>query len=793
MKHNVIVKGSIISGDNLHAEYKSRKKPYIESSMAIDASMPQGWVVHHEFKTVKRVHKEKTVGQQLEDKVWQLLYEIGCREISSSGLTLVIREKANLSKNKQIDILAFDDDIAFVVECKSRQSLGKKSLKKDIAEIAGSRNAVENSIRRMRESRSLKFIHVICTENIIWDENDRVDANETGLLIWDEYDLLALSELSSLAGEGAKYQIYNRIFFGKKIKGFELRVPALEAQMAGHDYYIMALSPEDLLKIAYVHHRTGQSSFLELSDSYQRMINKSRIRKIREFIEDGGFFPGSIIVNFHRPFLKKEIVGDKKHLDQLQQNARPVALWLPPYYGCAWIVDGQHRLYGFADTAKKYSDTIPVVAFAQEPNSIEAKMFVDVNKNQKSIEANLLWDLYEDLYANSKDERECQLYAISRIAKLLNSNESSPFHGHIAIPKENNTGNITLTTVCSNIYRQKLLSPGEELLYGKSFEESIQYAFERISLFFSVIRDELDEEWKSGDKHYIRTNAGFVVLIGILRDLIECNISKSELEDTSNFRDACKKFLKPLITHLRRCDKEEIRQYRGAGGAGQKSRQVREKLTEVICKSNIGFRSIWLEKFKASLRDEEDEAKRRQGISYFIDKDENDVLEFKGSFGLDIDRYCRGDGKIDISPKLAEEGVLKSIVGFLNSKGGDLIIGILELKRYDDILEQKLSDCQVADGKIIYGIDPEYSRDEWDGYYQRLISDIENKISGDVLDSELVEIDKLEYMGKDICHISVRPADSKQFLNNQFYVRRGNRTVQLEGPAIDRYWSSKKS
>ena len=80
--------------------------------------------------------------------------------------------------------------------------------------------------------------------------------------------------------------------------------------MGGLTYYTFVLSPDDLLKIAYVHHRSGQSSFLELSDSYQRIINASRVRKIAQYIEEeNGFFPGSIILNFHRKFSDKRILA----------------------------------------------------------------------------------------------------------------------------------------------------------------------------------------------------------------------------------------------------------------------------------------------------------------------------------------------------------------------------------------------------------------------------------------------------------------------------------------------------
>jgi DNA sulfur modification protein DndB len=794
MKAQVVHKGSLLEGDDVEAEYRARKKSRLEKSIVKGTPLPSGWKVLREFKTRTRVFKEKSIGTQLEDKVWRLFYEIGVQRLSSRGFSLVLKRRNAIEKTKQVDVLAIDNDIVFIVECKSRETLGKKSLKKDVAEFARNKNDLRTAIRRLLGVRGLQFVFIIATENIEWNENDKQDAKAERILIWDEYDLMALQKLAKLAGEGARYQIYNRVFYNKKIKGLEIRVPALRAKMGGHTYYSFVLSPHDLLKIAYVHHRAAQSSFLELADSYQRMIKRSRIRKIEQYIRDGGFFPGSIIVNFHRKLLREETLGDKAHLDQLRRNAKPVAITLPPYYGCAWIVDGQHRLYSFADLEEKYRETVPVIAFVEEEDSVEAKIFVDINKNQKSIEANLLWDLFEDLYARSEDEKEQQLFVISKIAKLLNSSEDSPFRGHISIPKEQNYGNLTLTTICTSINQQRLISEQEGLLFHNSYEETIGYATQRISSYFDVIRQELREEWGSGNQHYVRTNAGVVVLMGILRDIVECNLSKAELEDIRKFRKKAMDFLAPLIIHFLDVDSDAIRAYRGAGGAGQKSRQVRFELTKVIRDANIGFRSIWLEKYEDALREEDRFAKRRKGMLYYLDKDESETLEFKGSLALNLNRYLLGDGKLVHDSSLPNEGVLKSIVAFLNTKGGDLLVGILELKRFEDSYEDKLSDCPIHKDKIVFGVESEYNKDEWDGYLQRLMSYIENRISPDVIDADLVKITRLFHDdGKELCLISVHPADAKQYLQNKFYIRRANKTVLLEGAEIDRYWSSRRS
>ncbi len=76
-----------------------------------------------------------------------------------------------------------------------------------------------------------------------------------------------------------------------------------------------------------------------------------------------------------------------------------------------------------------------------------------------------MWDLYEDLYAESEDARERQLWMISCIAKLLNNAEYSPFRGSIKIPKDDNPGNLSLYSVCNAMNRFGLVNPKEELLF----------------------------------------------------------------------------------------------------------------------------------------------------------------------------------------------------------------------------------------------------------------------------------------------------------------------------------------
>jgi len=782
-----IYNGSLLQGDQLLKEYRLRKKRYIEQKVPKDLIIPNGWKLKQEFTHFKKIIREKNISELLKDKVWTLLYDMGMNIISSFGFTLNIKVRNGKLKQRQIDILAADNEVAFVIECKSKENLGRKSLKKDIESFSHDIQFIRNSIKKLFNNRNIKVVPIIATENIIWDDNDRNEAKENNIIIWDEYDILALQELSSIAGQGAKYQIYNRIFFGKKVKNFEIQVPAIKAKMGGHTYYSFVMSPEHLLKIAYVHQRSGTCSFLELSDSYQRMIKASRIRQIQQYIENGGFFPGSIIINFNKPLHKEDLLGDKKSLKNTKIDCKPVIITLPPYYGCAWIIDGQHRLYGYADSQLKKTETIPVVAFIQEPVSVQTKIFVDINKNQKAIESNLLWDLYEDLYSESHNINERTLWAISKIAKKLNSEKNSPFYNSIYIPKEMNNGNITLTTVCTSIKQTGLISHEEGVLFKHNYETTIDYAFERIATFFDIFRNKLPEQWNAGDNHYIKTNSAFVVLLGILKDLLECNLTPEEINDLTKFRNTLeKKFLSPLLIHLKEADAERIKKYRAAGGAGQSSRQIRLELTKIIRDKVIGFRSPWLEAQEEAMREEI----LARGLKDYLDKEENKQLEFKGSLVLDINKWIF-NGQIEKNNKIALEGVLRSIVGFLNTKGGTVVIGILEKNRYEQNIQEILEEDEynIYKDKILIGIQNEYNKDGWDGFLRKLTQLIKVHIEPEILDNDLLTISKEEYNSMDFCIIDVKPAESKKFLDNRhFYIRRENITEELKGKEIDKFW-----
>lgn len=149
--------------------------------------------------------------------------------------------------------------------------------------------------------------------------------------------------------------------------------------MGGHTYYSFSIEPEKLLKIGYVLHRSQANN--SLMPTYQRLIKRKRLLEVRNFVNDGGFFPNSIIVSIDTN--GKGLTFDRSNSQVNGAISKIGVLHLPQKYRTAYIIDGQHRLYGYSDSKFAASNTVPVVAFVDLDRSQQLRLFMEINENQK--------------------------------------------------------------------------------------------------------------------------------------------------------------------------------------------------------------------------------------------------------------------------------------------------------------------------------------------------------------------------------------------------------------------------
>ncbi|MBN2423170.1 DGQHR domain-containing protein [Candidatus Woesearchaeota archaeon] len=564
--------GLLLRGIFIEKQSKQKAKLYHEESIhnaLREEYSSKGWYFHKQQKNTILMRKDKKVSEQLEDNVWMLFKKMEFLELNKDNHFSI----KTGSSTKQIDVFAKDEHNVFVIFCTSQENMGPPSnpLKPKIREVSDlKRDICQNIYNQYGKKLRISFIFV--TKNILWDPSDEVEAKDKNIIVWKEEELEAYHHLVEQLGSCAKYQMYAVIFAGKEaFEVSDIKVPALRGGIGKKKYYCFVISPEKLFQVAYVHRRE-KTNIQDVKNSYQRMVSKHRLDKIKDFVEKGNSFYNNIILSFK--YTKKKKIDFKPHSKKEDiENITYGILTFPPYYGCAWIIDGQHRLYGYSKSDKAKEHTIPVVAFENLSTGDQANLFVDINKEQSSVSTALLWDLYPDIYDTSEIPEHQKLRTISLISKSLNTDKSSLFFQRIKIPsviyQDKKQTNLTLTNLCDGIKDNRIIEEDEGLLFNESYENTVNYSVKRINAFFETVNESLPGDWEKGDRGLIRTNVGLRIFFKIFRMLLKYleHAGDSRLykkNDLQDFKIKSKDILQPVFSKIKKMDGQEIDTIRSA-------------------------------------------------------------------------------------------------------------------------------------------------------------------------------------------------------------------------------------
>jgi DNA sulfur modification protein DndB len=436
----------------------------------VDEELANGWSVLKRNRTSTRLKKPKTHSKLFEDRVWTLLYRMGFQQLSGqSGAHLLLSPHERKGPENQIDVVAIDDEVAFAIECKSSEKPRKFSdFTKDLAKHVGLRDRFTRAIRdQFSVPNKRPSIFAIWMCNIAASENDKARAKADRVPLLDEGDLQYYEQLVGQVGPAARFQFLADLLEGRAVPGLEITVPAIKSRMAGVTAYTFCVSPEYLLKIAFVSHRArGKASDI---DAYQRLLKKGRLRSIREYISEGGIFPTNIVVNIAET---RWLNFDRGKQEAEGQNSTFGWLHIRPAYRVAWIIDGQHRLFAYANHPLARKSLISVMAFVGLEPSEQARLFVDINAQQRKVKHSLLQELYAELHWDA-DEPEVRVQAIlSKVIQVLDTDIASPFYQRILKADDTKTDVrcISLTSVFRAMER------GGFLLRARGREQSSSMA-----------------------------------------------------------------------------------------------------------------------------------------------------------------------------------------------------------------------------------------------------------------------------------------------------------------------------
>lgn len=399
----------------------------------VEGLLGEGW---EEFgtplKTKTRLRKLKSHHVQFEDDVWCQLYRLGYRTLNIDGNFCLPFGQGPTDK-KQIDVVAIDEDTVLLVECKSSEVSAKPSSYKTEFDalrlrLDGYRKSIDQTFG---PGRRIKYIFATRNLRLSRDSVDIQRLQEAGGFYYNDNTFEYVDSLLKSYRDAAHYQFIGLIMKGQAINKEKIEVPAIEGTMGDKTYYMFSLEPRTLLKIGFVLHRT-RANEAEMP-TYQRLLLPSRLKGITKFIDGGGYFPNSAILNFNEREAKLEFQGQPRSKDSASRTG---LLKIPNAFAIAYIIDGQHRIYGYANSKFKASNTIPVVAFKNLDPGDQLELFMQINENQKAVSPTLRITLEEDLYWNAS-RLDSRLKALrSSVIRALGGDPSGPLYNKISLGED---------------------------------------------------------------------------------------------------------------------------------------------------------------------------------------------------------------------------------------------------------------------------------------------------------------------------------------------------------------------
>lgn len=275
-------------------------------------------------------------------------------------------------------------------------------------------------------------------------------------------------------------------------------IDAIEVEQGEYTFYIFPMNSNKLLRIAYTSPRNQNRK-----SGIQRGLDKNRLKEIGEYYQSArepGILPNAIIVSLSKDSFFKD---GKINIPIREQ-------------GEAFILDGQHRLFGFLpEYAKGKSMDLVVSAFINLKNQMKAYIFRTINMKQRKINPSLVYDLIPML------RKEWVLFEDDRAKSFvdyLNNTDGSPWNDGVAMLG----GRERPITQASFITRLKsLLKKGnifENREENEFFEEAIQINL--LMEYFRAIKETFPQGWNN--RNYILCkDAGVAAMLSLLKPIVD--------------------------------------------------------------------------------------------------------------------------------------------------------------------------------------------------------------------------------------------------------------------------------
>lgn len=578
---------SIVSAEALSRVKALRSKAFVESKerrVALPELVEEGWEEYKNYKNDKfvGVRKSKRFDELFEDRVWCLFARLGFTHMNKDRFFEMSYDYQNPNLTQQIDVFAADDETVIIVECKAAETIKDGNFKKPLEAFHGQMDGLRREAQKKFPKAKVKFIWA--TQNFIITPADQERMREWGIVHFNDAVINYYYELVKHLGTCARYQLLGNLFANQEIRNMDDKIPAIQGEMGGHKYYSFSIEPERLLKIGYVLHRNEANK--NMMPTYQRLIKKKRLTDVQKFINDGGYFPNSLIISIDSggKGLQFDVAGMKVD----GALSRLGVLHLPKRYRSAYIIDGQHRLYGYSDSNYASTNSIPVVAFVDLDRQEQIKLFMDINENQKAVPKTLRVTLNADMLWDSADYNDRRQALRSKIAQMLGEEETSPLMGRVVIGEDEKSSIKCITvgaiqTALKNCSFMTQFGKKNVIIKDGTFDtgtnqDTCDLLYPFLESCLRYVKNGASEEWDRGDNNdgMLTMNRGIQAVIRVINDIVNHLVERKEIFPKEQKTDDLVKqvafYLDPLNEYLSNLTVQERKDLRGYFGGGADTR-----------------------------------------------------------------------------------------------------------------------------------------------------------------------------------------------------------------------------
>jgi DGQHR domain-containing protein len=479
------------------------------------------------------------VGISFEDEIREFLHKLGFCDVPAYGAA---RETFELG-GQEIDAFGRLNNLYFVIDARTAISPRGRGdgIQARLESINGYKQMVIEDIRERFESLHgyRDCIFVFWTKNKKITDQHKTLARRFHIALRDEFDLLYYSKALRLLEsqeivrnsllEDLSLQLGSNLF----IEGSPVSVSAIRTMAGSKKFYTFLIEVRHLLKFSYVF-RVETNNILA---SYQRLLNPSKIRRIRQYLRQQGYFANNVLVATDADLQLDEENEDRSILIG--------SLSLPDKPCYLEIIDGQHRLLAYSNLPGLQNHCLGVTVISNLSQIERAKLFVLVNREQTKVPHYLLWDLYTLIEPNGLRGR------ISTFVQSLS--QDGPLKDLIKLPRVRSpTAYLSFANLCQSFYKRTSL-------YSRYSRNA---AFlDVVESLFRIVREDdfLSEDWSRsvanrGKLGFVCTNNALAIQIYLLSKILRKRDEQGISFPTSNQIDNWREYLVDRIV-------EPLRQY----------------------------------------------------------------------------------------------------------------------------------------------------------------------------------------------------------------------------------------